>query len=403
MSDLISSIFKIKKSKSYIDYKNYHKGNIFGITKMSRRELMHSNFIAWALDPSSSHALGFYPMYQLIRALELIQGSADNTNARKIDEALWYNFYDDDFIVDVTVEREVAIPVGKNGKNKFIDLLIEITTKEKVLPIIIENKVESKENGTNNDQTQVYFDWCENKSKYQDTSKYFKALYIYLYPEYNSEMQSSKEYIRMTYQELVDYILEPSMVKCGDIISIGNYKTYLQCLSFQSDNEKGDQTMAISSEEKKILMSFVKENEDLLCAIINKLDGVDPEALSAVTNGIKDSTQYEFLGNTYGKGRLVLAVVSQYVTDGKASDFSTLQKAFPDNLQGAKGVVRISNSVSNKDKGIGGKKRYFIKADEVIKLASGEEILVSDQWGASNIENFIKNAITNLGYEINKA
>ena len=142
-------------------------------------------------------------------------------------------------------------------KNKFIDLLIEITTKEKVLPIIIENKVESKENGTNNDQTQVYFDWCENKSKYQDTSKYFKALYIYLYPEYNSEMQSSKEYIRMTYQELVDYILEPSMVKCGDIISIGNYKTYLQCLSFQSDNEKGDQTMAISSEEKKILMSFV--------------------------------------------------------------------------------------------------------------------------------------------------
>ena len=101
MSELIKNIFKIKKSKPYIDYNKYHCGNIFGITKMSRRELMHSNFIAWALDSKSSHALGFYPIYQLIRALYIIQDFPDNRDARKIDKSLIYRFFDDSFIINI--------------------------------------------------------------------------------------------------------------------------------------------------------------------------------------------------------------------------------------------------------------------------------------------------------------
>jgi hypothetical protein len=53
MSDLLNKIMQIEASKPYIDYNNYHKGNIFGITKSSRWELVHSNFIAWALNPAS--------------------------------------------------------------------------------------------------------------------------------------------------------------------------------------------------------------------------------------------------------------------------------------------------------------------------------------------------------------
>jgi hypothetical protein len=170
MKELINNIFNIKKSKSFIDYNNYHKGNIFGITKMSRRELMHSNFIAWALNPKSSHALGFYPIYLLIRALNIIQASEDNLNARKIEKSLWLKFFDEDFIVNVSVDREHAIPIGKNKKSKYVDLVIEVTTKEHILPIIIENKVESDENGTNKDQTKEYFAWFENYSTYKDAS-----------------------------------------------------------------------------------------------------------------------------------------------------------------------------------------------------------------------------------------
>lgn len=407
MSDLISNIFQIKKSKPYIDYKNYHRGNIFGVTKMSRRELMHSNFIAWALDPDSSHALRFYPLYQLIRSLGIIQGNADNFKARKIDSTysdpiLLYEFFNDDFIVNAKVFREHPVPIG--GKNKYIDILIEISTKEKILPVIIENKVESKENGPDKDQTKIYFDWGEKQ--YSDTSKYFTPIYIYLYPEYNSEMQKAEEYIRMTYQELVDYILDPSLAKCGDLVSINNYKVYLQCLSFQSDNEKGENTMAISNEEKEIFRAFIRENEELLCAVLDQLGelvDVDKDSLTAVTSSIRDNTLYEFNKQTYRKGRLVLAVVQQYVADKNPADFKELQKAFPAKLRGGSGVVQLSSDVSAKDKGIGGKKRYFVKSKEVIKLSSGEEVLVSDQWGgADKMDKFIEYINTVLGYTITK-
>jgi hypothetical protein len=393
MSNLISNIFQIKKSKPYIDYNNYHKGNIFGITKMSRRELMHSNFIAWALNPESSHGLRFYPLYQLVQSLNSLQANENNKDARKIPSELVYNFCDDDFIIDASIVRESPVPVGNN--RKYIDILIEIITKDKILPIIIENKVESQENGENKDQTQVYYNWAENE--YVDRDKYYEPIYVFLYPEYNAAKQSSSAYIRMTYQNLVDDVLDPSMERCGDIISINNYKMYLQCLSFQTDNEKGEDTMAISSEERRILNDFVSQNRDLLCAVINELP-VDDAAKSAITNGIR--YQYQFDGKTYGVGPLALAVVKKYVEDHRGCDFTTVQAAFPKKLRGGDGVVQLSVNVSDKDKGkIDGKKRYFVATDEVILLDSGEELLVSNQWTKEKMPDFIKNA-TNLGYTI---
>lgn len=395
MSDLIKNIFEIKKSKPYIDYNKYHRGNIFGITKMSRRELMHSNFIAWALDTEASHALRFYPIYQFIESLNIIQTNADNQNARKLPPALIYKFFDDDFITAVTIHREFPVPV--NNSTKYIDLLIEVTTKDKILPIIIENKVESKENGSNNDQTVVYFDWCENQG-YCDRTKYFDPVYIYLYPEYNSATQKSKEYIRMTYQELVDYVLEPSMEKCGDMISVGNYKAYLQCLSFQADNDKGEYTMAISSEERKILDDFIRENKNLLCSVLNELkDEVDdPDALSAITNTVKDYSKYLFMGTEYKKSRLVLAIVKQYISDNTSASYNDIHNIFSSIKLGSKPLIRLKNDVSSTEIK---NRRVFV--DDMITLSDGTEIFVNSQVQEKDMAQIIQIA-TSLGYTITK-
>jgi hypothetical protein len=220
---------------------------------------------------------------------------------------------------------------------------------------------------------------------------------VFLYPEYNAAKQSSSSYIRMTYQNLVDDIIDPSMSRCGDIVSINNYKMYLQCLSFQTDNEKGEDTMAIGPEERKILNDFVAQNRDLLCAVINELP-VDDAAKSVITNGIR--YQYQFEGDTYGVGPLVLAVVKKYVKDHPGCDFADVQAAFPKKLRGGDGVVQLSINVSDKDKGkIDGKKRYFVGSDEVIILDSGEELIVSNQWTKEKMPDFIKNA-SSLGYTI---
>lgn len=391
MSFLIKNIYDIKRSESYIEYCKYHIGNIFGITKVSRWELMHSNFIAWVLDSNSSHSLHYYPLYQFITSLSFIKNKADNQKAR-LDNNLICKFYDEDFIIDAVVGREI----------NNIDILIEVTTKDKILPILIENKVDSKENGKGGNQTSAYFIWGE--SKYFDRSKYYEPIYIFLFPEYNSKiMQKEEKYIRMTYQELVDYVIEPSMLKCGDSNSINNFKVYLQCLSFQTDNEKGEYTMAISNEERKILERFIKENKNLLCSVLNELkDDVDPDALSAITSTVRDYSTYQFNGEEYRKNKLVLAVVKKYVEDNTPNNYTDLQNIFPDKLQGTKkGVVKLLTNVSNKDKGIGGQKRYFIDANDIIKLGS-DEIVVCTQWGADNIADFIEYVNTNLPYTITK-
>lgn len=384
MSDFLDKILEIKSSKPYIDYYKYHQGNLLGITKVSRWELVHSNFIAWSLSPHASHSLGVYPLHQFMRCLCKIQNNPDNQNARKIPKTLMYQLYDDSFIQNATVARERA----------NIDLVIELETKNGKLPIIIENKVDSGENGKFHNQTQMYFKWAE--AEFQDRSIYLEPIYVFLYPEYNATQQTSKEYIRMTYQNLVDYVLDPSLAKCGDAVSIANYRSYLQCLSFQFDNEKGDHTMAISEEEKKILSDFLAKNKDLLCAVIEELD-IDPAAKAAVKTGI--NYQYSFDGNIYGVGRLVLAVVKKYVADHPGTTFHDLQLAFPDKLvKGGYGVVRISSTVPDKYKGIGAKnKKYFV--DDVITTDTGELVIVCSQWTKELMPEFIKNA-DKLGYSI---
>lgn len=112
----------------------------------------------------------------------------------------------------------------------------------------------------------------------------------------------------------------------------------------------------------------------------------------------KDFSKYRFDGQIYCKSRLVLAVVKQYVADYNPHTFEELRQAFPDELEGSFAVVRLVEDVPDKYRGIGGVKRYF---DEIIRLASGERVLVSTQWGA-NIERFIEQAMFVLGYEIYK-
>jgi hypothetical protein len=114
----------------------------------------------------------------------------------------------------------------------------------------------------------------------------------------------------------------------------------------------------------------------------------------------KDFSKYLFEGKTYGKSRLVLAVVKKYVEDCKPSTFDELQDAFPDALQGSLGVVRRIGDVSDKYKGIGGVKRYFV--DDVICLASGEKVIVCTQWGVTNTEKFVEHATLGLKYMIEK-
>lgn len=115
------------------------------------------------------------------------------------------------------------------------------------------------------------------------------------------------------------------------------------------------------------------------------------------TDRSRDTTKYDFNGEQYGKGRLVLAVIRQYVAEIPGITLEKLKTAFPKQLQGSIGVF---NELSAVQKKYAGKNhmRHFVKPGEVVKLKDCT-IAVSTEWGAGNFPAFLQQA-EKLGFEI---
>jgi len=101
----------------------------------------------------------------------------------------------------------------------------------------------------------------------------------------------------------------------------------------------------------------------------------------------KDYSKYEFNGESYNKGRLVLAVIKYYVGIHPELSYSDLEREFPKELQGSEVFTTEEKA---KDKTI---RRNFRDESEILKLGDMSRIAVSTQWGAVNILKFIKRVI----------
>jgi len=113
-----------------------------------------------------------------------------------------------------------------------------------------------------------------------------------------------------------------------------------------------------------------------------------------------DRTKYFFDNEKYNKGKLVLAVMKNHVLLNESLTYSELKRDFPDTLQGSFGVFTTKEKAQRKYEQTG-HKRYYINKEELIMLEDKTEIVVSNQWGIGNINNFIKHA-KELGYMITK-
>ncbi|MVN20861.1 PDDEXK family nuclease [Mucilaginibacter arboris] len=174
---------------------------------------------------------------------------------------------------------------------------------------------------------------------------------------------------------------------------------------FQKFSDKWDKT--VSNEPKWIGIMVGKTiNPDLMLKIrkgyyfndiipiaaltINRYQGKDGN-IYVITDTYfteriknKDYTKYIFNGKKYGKSRLVLAVIKDYVEQNPMISFSQLKAKFPDKLQSRETFTTEKEAKSKIDR------RNFMEPDELITL-SDETIAVSTQWGIKNIDNFINN------------
>ena len=107
--------------------------------------------------------------------------------------------------------------------------------------------------------------------------------------------------------------------------------------------------------------------------------------------GSKDYSKFKFNGILYNKGKLVNAVIKKVVDDNPEITFPELKQKFPDKIQGGYGVFNLkekAEEIYERTNRI----RYYIKPDEVIRLADNVLISTSTQWNPENIKAFIEQA-----------
>lgn len=157
-------------------------------------------------------------------------------------------------------------------------------------------------------------------------------------------------------------------------------------------------------------MNYDRVIVELLDRIARLEEKVDALEKSATQKGVsttpiveedgpktRDKTKYVIDGRTCLKNRLVLEVVNKYVHEHPSITFEELQQVFFDKLQGSFGVVRKRTGVEQQKR-----IRYFFKEEDIVFLADGTAVVVSNQWGKDNIKSFIVLA-RSLGYEITEA
>lgn len=116
----------------------------------------------------------------------------------------------------------------------------------------------------------------------------------------------------------------------------------------------------------------------------------------------KDYTKYIFKGQKYGKGRLVLAVLTDYVRNNQSITLPELKRIFPDEIQYDSfmnqkyGIIQTESLVREKN----WNKHFFNRNEEKIIL-SDTSILVSKEWGINNITQFLR-AADKAGIKIQK-
>jgi len=390
----------------------YSQPSIFNALGVSRHENTHSNFLAWLLTPKpkkNNHNLGEFPLRKLLEALAFVCNSLPHAFGKIAPNILTNIITSNYTLSDIVVEREKYIDTGR--LDIYISGTIAFNKNEYPLIIVVENKVESLEHDS---QTERY-----QTSLKQSLPERGLLLSIYLTPLNNRKYEAliepecvSKKFIQLNYQYLSDYVITP----CYNQAPEGPVKRYLDDYLFtlglpDLQQKGGDIIMAISKEERDLLLRFWDKHKELLIAAMltisdsdfldeEEQDTVQKASLFLANSSGPDKTKYtwNFLGEGRGnlpKSQLVLEIITHYVTQHPYISFEELKKVFPDKIQGPYGVIELLNFADASN--FKNYKRYYTETP--IRL-SDCEIAVCNQWHKNNIINFIATAEKH-GYIIN--
>lgn len=291
-----SAILAIRNSQTYQQLSAlYERQNVFNILKIERNENRHSAFLCWLLNPQSDHALGKEPIKKLL-ALYAYQSKRNS----ELDTLFITGNYDVE-VEECSTEKQLSEISGKSGQDRAdIWLRLTITDAEKVrhtVPVIVENKVYASEG---KDQTTKYH---EGVCEFQKVEGATMAVEIYLTPE-GAEACGCDYFTNLTYQQLLDHVIEPLSYYPMPTEACSLIKAYIQNLGMPAtksmDVEKdprklSNSILAISSEKRDALISLYEDFKPLYDAALTVAGGAKAEKILGCL--VENSEDAELLQN----------------------------------------------------------------------------------------------------------
>ena len=357
------------------------------ILGVCRRELSHSSFLAWLFSSAESHALGIQPVVQL---LELYiknaqeQKKVDSEVMEKLQCSILTRQVE---LLNTFVATEEQVEAGgKKGRADITilcDIRVEKDSRLSKLRIVIENKVCSIEH---DNQTRTYYQHFQNLQKENE-----HTLYVFLSPSTQVTRPECEQFVSITYQDLLDYVLTP-LTKLSNISVRTKFimEEYMNSLSVTSE----ETPLALSQEEKELLCLFWESHNKLIMAAITAFaettdDSSVKEACTIISSinskRDRDKSRYEYNGKVYSrKTELVRKIVSDYVESQKGSNLSLNQVKDYFKFQSSMDNIfmdytdYLSQLKERKGKGVG----FFGNKEDIFKilLEDGTSFIITNNW-----------------------
>lgn len=218
--------------------KLYETPNCFTIMGDKRREEWHSNFVCWLLDPNENHGLGKFP---LVKFLDLVESKCEELNIDKTD------------VENMKFRKESSAKDQTDNKGRM-DILGTSTS----LILVIENKIKAGENSKNDKpQSDVYFDSCEQEYKNR------QRVYVLLKASSYTSLEN-KNFIHVTYQDLLDEVIKPAYEKCEEL-KLEDTKSVLKQYALDISNPFSDPQLAYAN--KDLSENIFKKHEEIISKI----------------------------------------------------------------------------------------------------------------------------------------
>ena len=237
-------VLRLKNSREWIEFDRYCNTGTLEQISFFRYENVHTNFLKGLFENDNVFGLGTKPLKLFIELLKV----KDNG---QIKNKFKHDLLDKYYISNLEVFTQRKISVGT------LDLLIQFNIDSEKYNIILENKLFSEE--SSDDQTKRYKD-CVDK-EYNDANN----IYVLLSLDNTTIISAGDEYIRVDYQELINYVIEPcSFLEIKGYASL-SIEEYLKGFTYLCEFD----CMPITSNLRKLAVNVYNEYPVIIQNILN--------------------------------------------------------------------------------------------------------------------------------------